>query len=78
MDKLHKMMQEEPVPCRRCKDSLHRGCTNPTPIPTILSYLSRPKHVTSETVTCCDRKEFWSRAVYPWVLADEIPKKIHR
>jgi hypothetical protein len=57
------MLQEEKVPCQRCKAGLHRVCTQPIVIPTLLAYL-RGRSTATETLMCCDRKEFWTTQVY--------------
>jgi hypothetical protein len=62
-EKPHGVLQEEEVPCRQCKVGLHRICTKPVTIPTILSFLRGKKYALSETLTCCDRKELWTRPV---------------
>jgi len=58
------MFQEENVPCDRCRAGLHRICSRPVAIPTLLAYLKGKKRAASETLTCCDRKEFWTTQVY--------------
>jgi hypothetical protein len=60
----HGLSRGVDVPCRQCRDGLHRICPNITPIPTLLVYLRGRKASTVETVTCCDRKEFWTRPVF--------------
>jgi len=57
------MLREESVPCQKCATGLHRICASPVPIPTLLAYLKGRKNVTTETLTCCDRKEFWTSQV---------------
>lgn len=52
------------TPCKHCRDGLHRICEAPIPIPTILAYLRGRKKQVSETLTCCDRKEFWIQTLY--------------
>ena len=58
------MQREETVPCQHCRAGLHRICSHPVAIPTLLAYLRGRKNTTSETLTCCDRKEFWTTKVY--------------
>ena len=58
------MLEGEVVPCERCRQGLHRICSRPITIPTLLSYLRGRKATSSETFTCCDRKEFWTSQVY--------------
>jgi hypothetical protein len=43
---------------------LHRVCSHPVKIPTLLAYVRGGKYTTSETLMCCDRKEFWTTQVY--------------
>ena len=58
------MEHERDVPCEHCRAGLHRICSRPVAIPTLLTYLRGKKGATAETLTCCDRKEFWTAAVY--------------
>jgi len=58
------MLKEEQVPCRQCSAGLHRVCVHPVSIPTLLAYLRGSKYMSSETLTCCDRKEFWTIQLY--------------
>ncbi len=60
---LHYLAKEE-TPCKPCRDGLHRICEQPNPIPTILAFVRGPKNQSSETLACCDRKDFWIQAVY--------------
>jgi len=59
------MQPEETSPCQHCRAGLHRICSQPVAIPTLLGYLRGRKSATTETLTCCDRKEFWMTQVYP-------------
>jgi hypothetical protein len=59
----HPVLKEE-APCKHCRDGLHRICEAPIQIPTILAYLRGPKNLPTETLACCDRKEFWTQPVY--------------
>jgi len=59
------MFLEEGVPCAKCKVGLHLSCLNPTIIPTIPSSAQVLTFAESKTFTCCDRRDFWTRAVYP-------------
>ena len=59
------MLQEEAVPCAKCKDGLHLSCLNPIIVPTIPSSSRVLTFTESRTFTCCDRQDFWVRAVYP-------------
>jgi len=59
------VLEEEKVPCRQCIAGLHRVCAHPVPIPTLMAYVRGKKYSASETLTCCDRKEFWTRQLYP-------------
>ena len=45
---------------------MHRICSRPVAIPTLLAYLSGKRSAASETLTCCDRKEVWTAQVYDW------------
>jgi hypothetical protein len=58
------MHREEGVPCDHCRAGLHRICSRPVSIPTLLAFLSHRRNAVSETLTCCDRKEFWTSQVY--------------
>jgi len=58
------MLQEEAVPCQQCRAGMHRICSSPVAIPTLLSFVRGRKKPTSETVMCCDRKEFWTAQSY--------------
>ena len=59
------MLMEDKIPCRQCMAGLHRVCSHPVPIPTLLAFVRGRKDETSETLTCCDRKEFWTQRIYP-------------
>ena len=59
------MASQPEVPCNECRRGLHRICNNPVSIPTIYAYVTRGKGATTETLTCCDRKAFWTKALYP-------------
>ncbi|HEV2138985.1 MAG TPA: hypothetical protein VGR53_09085 [Nitrososphaerales archaeon] len=59
------MQVQEEMPCRQCRMGMHRICTHPVAIPTLLTYLRRAKDISSETLSCCDRKEFWTQQLYP-------------
>jgi len=59
------MLQEEAVPCAKCKDGLHLSCLHPVVVPTIASSGRVLTFAESRTFTCCDRQDFWVRAVYP-------------
>jgi hypothetical protein len=58
------MFDVQDAPCRQCADGLHRICARAVPIPTLLVFVRGKKGSSVETVTCCDRKEFWTRPVY--------------
>ena len=58
------MLPEPKVPCSQCLAGLHRICVQPVKIPTLMAYLKGSKLQTSETLTCCDRKEFWINQRY--------------
>jgi len=58
------MLQEEAVPCQHCRAGMHRICSSPLVIPTLLSFAKGKKKSSSETVMCCDRKEFWTAQSY--------------
>jgi len=58
------MLQEEAVPCAKCKDGLHLSCLKPVVVPTIPSTGRVLTFVESRTFTCCDRQDFWIRAVF--------------
>jgi len=58
------MLQEELVPCQHCRVGMHRSCSRPAVIPTLLSYVRGGKKAASETLMCCDRKEFWTSQSY--------------
>jgi len=65
-DELHESnpVSRGEVTCKHCRDGLHRICEAPVPIPTILAYLRGSKNLPTETLACCDRKEFWTQPVY--------------
>ena len=58
------MLKEEAVPCQHCRAGMHRICSSPVAIPTLLSFAKGRKKANSETVMCCDRKEFWTAQSY--------------
>ena len=62
--KEHGMLQEEAVPCAKCKEGLHLSCLKPIIVPTIPSTGRVLTFVESRTFTCCDRQDFWVRAVF--------------
>jgi len=53
------------VPCLKCKDGLHLSCLNPIIVPMVPASNRLLKFSDSMTFTCCDRQDFWTRAVYP-------------
>jgi len=59
------MLEEDKIPCKQCGAGLHRVCSHPVPIPTLLAFVRGKKNDASETLTCCDRKEFWTERLYP-------------
>ncbi len=58
------MLKEDPGPCKNCRVGLHRICERPMSIPTLYSFVRGRRSAASETLTCCDRKEFWIDRVY--------------
>ena len=58
------MLQDEAVPCQHCRVGMHRTCSSPVAIPTLLSFARGRKKAYSETFACCDRKEFWTEQEY--------------
>ena len=58
------MFTEAKVPCQQCLAGLHRICAQPVKIPTLMAYIKGSKLQTTETLTCCDRKEFWTSRNY--------------
>jgi len=58
------MLQEDVIPCAQCKSGLHRTCHRPVAIPTLLAYVDRRRKAPSETMMCCDRKEFWTVSIF--------------
>lgn len=59
------MLEEEGIPCAKCKVGHHLSCLNPIVIPTIPSSNQVLTFAESRTFTCCDKRDFWNRAVYP-------------
>jgi hypothetical protein len=58
------MLKEERVPCQQCMAGLHRVCSHPVKLPTLLTYVRGRKSTAPETLMCCDRREFWTKQVY--------------
>jgi len=56
-------MPQEAVPCAKCRDGFHLSCLRPVIIPVNPSSNYVLTFAESRTFTCCDRQDFWTRAV---------------